>query len=206
MSPFPRKCQSASKFSQDSRCLNTASVASALLFDMSNKKVTRARHPTIMERRRVRHLDENKAPDRSRILRKMGICEDDVVRAEILMYEMPPARPRNEAAKHEILLGYSEERLRRAKALRLLGITEEELDASNSKSLCRLGNVRLQKKRSSSLVELTQKQRKKLRNMSRKPNIILRRFSITSANSTRSSLFFSIHSDVHDSLSRRSSV
>mmetsp|Transcript_28109 Transcript_28109/g.43748 ORF Transcript_28109/g.43748 Transcript_28109/m.43748 type:complete len:171 (+) Transcript_28109:484-996(+) len=170
---------------------------------MTLERRTRSRHPTM---RIIRHLANNNINNRSRFLRKMGICEEDVIHAEILMYEMPPVRPRNEAAKHEILLGYSEERLRRAKALRLLGITEEELDAANLKSLCMLGTVKSQKRRSLSLVELTQDQRKNLRNsMSRQSNIILRRFSITSATSSRSSLFFSMHSE-GDSRSRRSSI
>ena len=89
--------------------------------------------------------------DRSRILRKLGLTELDVEYSIKLFSEVNPSNDRwsthfyncDQISKTEVkieqLLGYSLNRLRRAKALRLMGVTEDDVDLENSKNLGSLG-------------------------------------------------------------------
>ena len=78
----------------------------------------------------------NKANQRSKGLKRIGVSEEDVVFAEILMSQTQPCY---NSSKLERILGYSNARLRRAKALRLLGVEEEDIDEETSKVLSALG-------------------------------------------------------------------
>ncbi|KAL7429973.1 hypothetical protein ACHAXH_001497 [Discostella pseudostelligera] len=70
-------------------------------------------------------------------LLKLGVSEDDVELAEMLLRLIPktPSDPN----KAERILGYASMRLHREKALRLLGMTEEEIEEENAKVLGSLG-------------------------------------------------------------------
>uniref|UniRef100_A0A7S4J961 Uncharacterized protein n=1 Tax=Odontella aurita TaxID=265563 RepID=A0A7S4J961_9STRA len=90
-------------------------------------------------RRVMRASDPCPTKDRDKILRKLGLSEDDVRISEMLLAQMPPAPAIGESTKAEWLLGYAEPRLRRQKALKILGVSEEELEVENSKNLGSLG-------------------------------------------------------------------
>ena len=72
---------------------------------------------------------------RSKGLRRIGVTEDDVTAAEMLLRQVP-SQP---TTKLERTLGYSIARLRRVKALRILGACEEDIDEEFSKCLSSLG-------------------------------------------------------------------
>mmetsp|Transcript_43910 Transcript_43910/g.133754 ORF Transcript_43910/g.133754 Transcript_43910/m.133754 type:complete len:135 (-) Transcript_43910:561-965(-) len=78
--------------------------------------------------------------DRRKILRILGLSEDDVRISEVLLAQIPPAPAKNsESSKAEWLLGYAESRLRREKALKILGVSEDEVEVENNKNLGSLG-------------------------------------------------------------------
>jgi hypothetical protein len=91
----------------------------------------------------------NEEMSNSKILKKLGLNEFDLEYSMRLFAEVDPStrrtnhhfsshNTRNEE-KIEKIMGYSINRLRRAKALRLMGVTEEEIDLENSKNLGALG-------------------------------------------------------------------
>lgn len=86
-----------------------------------------------------------KTENRSSILKKLGLTEEDVIDSERLLRQIPPPPPSHSSAKYEYctkaerLLGYTLLRLSREKALRVLGASEEDVDIENSKTLGSLG-------------------------------------------------------------------
>ena len=85
---------------------------------------------------------------RDSILRKLGLTEEDVKDSEKLFRQipLPPPPPSSSSSssyncsKQERLLGYTMQRLNRAKALKVLGASEEDVDIENSKNLGSLGH------------------------------------------------------------------
>lgn len=76
----------------------------------------------------------------SKCLRKLGVSEDDVKRAEVLFAQMIPFMPGLVfSTKPEQFFGYAATRLQREKALRLLGVSEDEVELENTKCLSSLG-------------------------------------------------------------------
>mmetsp|Transcript_9565 Transcript_9565/g.14496 ORF Transcript_9565/g.14496 Transcript_9565/m.14496 type:complete len:233 (-) Transcript_9565:80-778(-) len=78
--------------------------------------------------------------DRHKCLRRLGVTENDIAKAEHLLSLIPPCPNRTECStKLECVLGYSEKQIKRAKALTRLGVSEDELEVENSKTLGSLG-------------------------------------------------------------------
>jgi len=69
-------------------------------------------------------------------LKRLGVTEDDVKICEILLAQVVPSKAEK---KFEYILGYSENRIMREKALSRLGVTEDELEVANLKALGSLG-------------------------------------------------------------------
>ena len=77
---------------------------------------------------------------RAKCLRKMGVSEEDVKRAELLFAQMIPMMPGDsDSSKAERIFGYTSNRLKREKAIKRLGTSEEEVEVENSKNLGALG-------------------------------------------------------------------
>eukprot|EP00520_Triparma_pacifica_P007148 CAMPEP_0118655810 /NCGR_PEP_ID=MMETSP0785-20121206/13142_1 /TAXON_ID=91992 /ORGANISM="Bolidomonas pacifica, Strain CCMP 1866" /LENGTH=244 /DNA_ID=CAMNT_0006548603 /DNA_START=139 /DNA_END=873 /DNA_ORIENTATION=+ len=76
---------------------------------------------------------------RAKVLRQMGVTEDDLQIAGQILSLMPPEPEKGMSDKAEVLMGYDSTRLNREKALRMLGVSEEELDVENEKILGSLG-------------------------------------------------------------------
>jgi hypothetical protein len=76
---------------------------------------------------------------RAKILRQMGVTEEDLVIASKIMSCSPPQPTRRGSTKVENVLGYDVSRINRERALKRLGISEEELDVENAKNLGSLG-------------------------------------------------------------------
>ena len=85
-----------------------------------------------------------KTENRSSILKKLGLTEEDVRDSEKLLQQIPPPPPPRSrkyecCRKEEQLLGYTVLRLSREKALKILGASEEDVDVENTKNLASLG-------------------------------------------------------------------
>eukprot|EP00586_Coscinodiscus_wailesii_P006939 CAMPEP_0172492178 /NCGR_PEP_ID=MMETSP1066-20121228/23216_1 /TAXON_ID=671091 /ORGANISM="Coscinodiscus wailesii, Strain CCMP2513" /LENGTH=306 /DNA_ID=CAMNT_0013261641 /DNA_START=77 /DNA_END=997 /DNA_ORIENTATION=+ len=74
--------------------------------------------------------------NRTKILKKMGVSEDDVLHAEILIAQIPPP---SHHTKIEKVMGYDESRLKREKATKLMGTSEDEIETENAKEMASLG-------------------------------------------------------------------
>jgi len=72
-------------------------------------------------------------------LKRLGVTEDDVKICEILLAQVVPSSKNGK--KFECILGYSENRIVREKALSRLGVTEDELEVANLKALGSLGGA-----------------------------------------------------------------
>jgi hypothetical protein len=83
---------------------------------------------------------------RARALKKLGLTEEDVHFSKKLFSEISSAACSNgttsptACSKAERLLGYTETRLKRAKALKLLGATEDDIEVECQKNLGSLGH------------------------------------------------------------------
>jgi len=78
---------------------------------------------------------------RAKGLKKMGVSEDDVRKAEKLLSEIPPIPPAHDATKVEELMGYAECRIKREKAIKRMGTSEDEVELVASKNLGSLGTA-----------------------------------------------------------------
>ena len=76
-----------------------------------------------------------------KVLKRLGLSEEDVRVSEKLISQIPPAPCSLPTVntKAERILGYTETRLKRAKALRFLGATEDDVELENAKNLGALG-------------------------------------------------------------------
>ena len=82
---------------------------------------------------------------RARALKKLGLTEEDVHFSKKLFSEISSAcsngtTTTTACSKAERLLGYTETRLKRAKALKLLGATEDDIEVECQKNLGSLGH------------------------------------------------------------------
>ena len=83
---------------------------------------------------------------RARALKKLGLTEEDVHFSKKLFSEISSAcsngttTSTTACSKAERLLGYTETRLKRAKALKLLGATEDDIEVECQKNLGSLGH------------------------------------------------------------------
>ena len=79
---------------------------------------------------------------RARALKKLGLTEEDVHFSKKLFSEICSngATSTTACSKAERLLGYTETRLKRAKALKLLGATEDDIEVECQKNLGSLGH------------------------------------------------------------------
>ena len=82
---------------------------------------------------------------RARALKKLGLTEEDVHFSKKLFSEISSACSNGTisttaCSKAERLLGYTETRLKRAKALKLLGATEDDIEVECQKNLGSLGH------------------------------------------------------------------
>lgn len=70
-----------------------------------------------------------------KVLKRLGLSEEDVRVSEKLISQIPPAPCSLPTVytKAERILGYTETRLKRAKALRFLGATEDDVELENAK-------------------------------------------------------------------------
>jgi len=78
-------------------------------------------------------------------LERLGVTEDEVKVCKILMAQAEPntlahLTPKEDERQIEYTLGYSENRIKRAKALLRLGVTEDQLEVANLKALGSLGS------------------------------------------------------------------